>query len=97
MSSTEAALNRLDLFLRTYPVRVLRQQRLGGITADYHCPLAGIAILLVKASQDDARKKALTAQGLTVLTLRTTALTRSFDEVCTFIDDNIKRALTTKS
>ena len=96
MPSADVALARLDSFLRAYPVRILKSQKLGGVTADYHCPLAGVVILLTRGTVDDLRKPALSAQGLTVLTLRRTAITRNFDGVCAFIDDTVKHALITE-
>ena len=96
MPRTADAKTQLDLYLRTYPVRVLKAQQIGAVTADYYCPLADVAILLTQGKHDDPRKPRLTEQGLTVLTLQTAALARGFDEVCAFIDDTIKRALTTE-
>lgn len=93
MTAAQAALDRLDLFLRTYPVRILKGQRFNGILADYYCPLAGMAILLTENS-GDTRKSALQGQGLTVLSLHTAAISRSFDELLTYIDDQIRHALT---
>ena len=96
MAVKKSALDRLDEVLRTYPVRILKGQALGGVTADYYCPLAGIALLLTDSKGEDPRGQALNAQGLTVLTLSHSAITRSFDEVYAFIDDNIRHALTNK-
>ena len=96
MAAKKSALDRLDAFLRTYPIRILKGQTLGGVTADYYCPLAGIALLLTDSKGDDPRGQALNAQGISVLTLRHSAISRSFDEACAYIDDNIKHALTNK-
>ena len=87
------ALKHFDLFLQTYPVRILKNRQIGGITADYHCPLAGIAILITTG--DEARRKALAAEGLTVLTISPAAIARNACEVQAFVEDTIHRALTT--
>ena len=96
MATKKSALDRLDAFLRTYPIRILKGQTLGGVTADYYCPLAGIALLLTDSKGDDPRGQALNAQGLSVLTLSHSAISRSFDGASAYIDDNIKHALTNK-
>ncbi|MBQ3064161.1 MAG: hypothetical protein IJC99_05110 [Clostridia bacterium] len=95
MPSKENNLTKLHRFLQTYPVRIVTNHRIGDVTIDYYCPLAGIALLLTQGG-DDTRKSSLTAAGLTVLTLRRAAVARNFDGVCTFIDENIKHALTTE-
>ena len=96
MAAKKSALDRFDTFLRTYPIRILKGQTLGGVTADYYCPLAGIALLLTDSKGEDPREQALNAQGLSVLTISHSAISRSFDGACTYIDDNIKHALTNK-
>ena len=96
MPRIDEALRRLDLFLCTYPVRIIKSAVLDGVTADYYCPLAGVAILLTQNARDDARKPHLTKQGLTVLTLKTTIIARNTDEVCAFIDENLRHALVTQ-
>ena len=94
MPTLDAGLHQLDLFLRTYPVRVQKSVTLGGVPADYYCPLAGIAVLLVKGARADARKPLLTKQGITVLTLKASAIARNPDAVCAFLDAAIRHALT---
>ena len=97
MTASKTALDRLDTLLRTYPIRILKSQVLGGITTDYYCPLAGVVLLLKSGKGEDPRVQALTAQGLTVLTLSHSAISRSFDEAYRFIDSNIQQALTNNS
>lgn len=97
MGATDTALARLDRFLCTYPVRILKNQRIGNYVADYHCPLAGAVILLTNGKNDEARRMAFSAAGLTVLPVRRTAISGNLEGVLSYIDSTIKHALTNEA
>ena len=92
-------------FLRTYPVRFLRQKVIGNYIADFYCRQVGLVIELDGSQhyeqtgqrKDFIRTKRLQEWGLTVLRIPNNAVTGQFREVCEYIDLEVQRLLSTES
>ena len=88
-------------FLRTYPVRFLRQKILGNYIADFYCAKAKIVIELdgsghyTEAGEEyDARRTIfLEGYGLDVIRIPNTEIHNNFVGVCEYIDNIVKQSL----
>ena len=81
-------------FLRTYPVRFLRQRVIGNYIVDFYCAQAKLVIELdgsqhyeADATQKDAERTAFLEQyGLRVLRFANNEVNENFSGVCEYID-----------
>ena len=88
-------------FLRTYQVRINRQRIIGNYIADFYCDKAKL-IIEIDGSQhfeeksqtkDSKRTEFFESLGLHVLRFANNEINESFYEVCSVIDDEIKRRI----
>ena len=88
-------------FLRTYPVRFLRQKILGKYIVDFYCAQAKL-VLELDGSQhytqqnkdyDLERTKYLEGYGLTVIRIPNIEISTNFKGVCEYIDCIVKQSL----
>ena len=88
-------------FLRTYPVRFLRQKVIDHYIVDFYCHAARL-IIEVDGSQhfseqgmakDSLRTEQIEARNLTVIRIPNNAISTNFQGVCTYIDEHIKSVL----
>ena len=92
-------------FLRTYPVRFLRQKVLSKYIADFYCAEAKLIIELDGSGHyteegkqyDEERTAFLEGYGLTVIRIPNNEVSNNFREVCEFIDVTAKQSLSQKS
>ena len=85
-------------FLRSYPVRFLRQKVIDHFIVDFYCHQARLIIELdgsqhcepKKIEYDQARTAYLGSQGLCVLRLSNLDVLRKFGNVCEYIDRSVK-------
>ena len=88
-------------FLRTYPVRFLRQKVIGRYIADFYCAKAKLVVELdgsghytEDAQLYDAERTAfLEEYGLTVVRIPNPEIHKNFRGVCEYIDRLVKDAL----
>ena len=86
-------------FLRTYPVRFLRQKIIGKYIVDFYCASAGLVIELdgsqhyekESISKDLRRTAFLEGMGYKVVRFTNEDINRKFDAVCEYIDILVKR------
>lgn len=85
-------------FLRTYPVRFLRQKVIDQYIADFYCHDARL-VLELDGSQhydpsgllsDAVRTERMESRGLTVLRVPNNAVNSNFHGVCEYIDEYVK-------
>ena len=92
-------------FLRTYPVRFLRQKVFGKYIVDFYCAKAQIIIELDGSQhyedrniEKDAERTAfLESYGLKVIRIPNNEITENFEGVCEYIDRSVKQSLSQKS
>ena len=88
-------------FLRTYPIKFIRQKTIGCYIVDFYCAQAQLAIELdgsqhfEKQQQiaDEERTVYLNAYGITVLRVPNNEINRNFRGVCEYIDEVVKQSL----
>ena len=88
-------------FLRTYPVRFLRQKVLGKYIVDFYCAKAKLVIELDGSGHytkegeqyDQERTAFLEEYGLTVIRLPNTEVNKNFQGVCEYIDILVEQSL----
>ncbi len=88
-------------FLRTYPVRFLRQKVLGKYIVDFYCAGAKLVIELdgsqhyedVGMEKDAERTAFLEGYDLRILRIPNNAVNENFTGVCDYIDATVKQAL----
>ena len=88
-------------FLRSYPVRFLRQKVIDDYIVDFYCHSVGLVIELDGAQhsseigeyKDAIRTEKLGARGLTVLRIPNRMIFSDFQTVCSYIDDQVQTAL----
>lgn len=88
-------------FLRTYPVRFLRQRPIGNYIADFYCAAAKLVIELDGSQHyedegrraDAERDQAFSALGLAVLRIPNSEVHGNFPGVCEQIDLEVRRRL----
>ena len=88
-------------FLRTYPVRFLRQKIIGRYIVDFYCAKANLVIELDGSQHyqtwgiehDTERTAFLSEYGLAVLRIPNNEIHRNFQGVCKWIDIHVKSAM----
>ena len=88
-------------FLRTYPVRFLRQKVIDWYIVDFYCHSARLIIELDGSQhyetqgllRDRIRTERIEDRGLTVLRIPNNEVNYNFDGVCEYIDLAVKKAL----
>lgn len=86
-------------YLRTYPIRILRQKVVGDFIVDFYCAKAKI-IIEVDGSQhymedgllyDEKRTRILKTYGLEVFRFSNMDIDKKFTGICQMIDDEINK------
>lgn len=85
-------------FLRTYPIKFVRQKILGRYIVDFYCAKIKLAIEIdglhhteeEKVLKDTQRTIYLKNFGVTVIRLANIQVTDCFDWVCDYIDKTVK-------
>ena len=85
-------------FLKTYPVRFLRQKVIDKYIADFYCAQAKLVIELDGSQhyseqgliRDCVRTEQIEKRGLTVIHIPNNVLNSRFQEVCDYIDYLVK-------
>lgn len=88
-------------FLRTYPVRFLRQKVIDNYIVDFYCHQARIIIELDGSQhyeekgllKDNIRTQKIESRNLTVIRIPNNEINRNFEGVCEYIDLCVKNAL----
>ena len=88
-------------YLRTYPVRFLRQKVLGKYIVDFYCAEAKLVIELdgsqhyeEKGIEHDAERTAyLEKYGLRVIRIENIEINKNFDGICEYIDRLVQQSL----
>ena len=88
-------------FLRTYPIRFLRQKVLGRYIADFYCAEAKLVIELDGSGHyteegkqyDEERTVFLKEYGLIVIRIPNTEVHKNFRGVCEYIDRLVEQSL----
>ena len=88
-------------FLRTYPIRFLRQKVIDGFIVDFYCRSANLIIELDGSQhyeedgmlKDKIRTQKLEKRDLTVLRIPNNEINRNFDGVCEYIDYIVQESL----
>ena len=88
-------------FLKTYPVRFLRQKVLGKYIADFYCAKANIVIELDGSQHyedeglinDEKRTEYLKQYGIKVIRISNLDVLKNFEGVCMYIDNEVKQSL----
>ena len=92
-------------FLRTYPIRFLRQKILGKYIADFYCAEAKLVIELDGSGHytsetktyDAERTEFLSEYGLLVIRVLNREVTSNFYGVCEYIDKIVKERIDSQS
>ena len=92
-------------FLRTYPVRFLRQKVLGKYIADFYCAEAKLVIELDGSEHyteegrqhDEERTAFLNEYGLTVIRFTNLDIRDRFQGVCQYIDRAVKQSIAARN
>jgi len=88
-------------FLKTYPVRFQRQKCIDNYIVDFYCFKAKLIVELdggghydpVAEKKDHQRTTVLEGYGLKVIRFCNLDIDRHFYEVCTVIDDEVKKRI----
>ncbi len=88
-------------FLRSYPIRFLRQKILGRYIVDFYCPQARIVVELdgsqhyseLEMQKDAERTAFLEGYGVRVFRIPNNEVTRNFVGVCEYIDYVVQQSL----
>ena len=88
-------------FLRTYPIRFLRQKVLGKYIVDFYCAEAKLVVELDGSGhctelgkQYDAERTAfLEEYGLTVIRIPNSEINNNFRGICDYIDHTVEQSL----
>ena len=88
-------------FLKTYPVRFLRQKVLGRYIADFYCAKANLVIELDGSQHyedeglvnDKKRTEYLEQYGIKVIRISNLDVLKNFEGVCMYIDNAVKQSL----
>ena len=88
-------------YLREYPIRFIRQKVIGQYIVDFYCAKAKLVIELDgsqhyddKGIEKDAlRTEFLEQYGLKVIRISNLDITKNFEGVCIFIDNEVKQSL----
>ncbi len=87
-------------FLRSYPVRFLRQKVIDDYIVDFYCHDARLIIELDGSQhyeekgllKDAVRAKKITSRNLTVVRIPNNAIRSNFEGVCEYIDSLVKQS-----
>ena len=88
-------------FLKTYPVRFLRQKVLGRYIADFYCAKANVVVELDGSQHyedeglvnDKKRTEYLEQYGIKVVRISNLDVLKNFEGVCMYIDNAVKQSL----
>ena len=88
-------------FLRTYPIKFIRQKTIGRYIVDFYCAEAQLIVELdgsqhfigEQVGADAERTKYLNEYGITVLRFPNNEVYRNFRGVCEHIDNTVKQSL----
>ena len=88
-------------FLRTYPVKFLRQKTIGRYIVDFYCAEAQLVVELdgsqhyidKQISADEERTNYLYEYGITVLRIANNEVFCNFRGVCEYIDNAVRQSL----
>ena len=88
-------------FLKTYPVRFLRQKVLGRYIADFYCAKANVVIELDGSQHyedeglvnDKKRTEYLEQYGIKVIRISNLDVLKNFEGVCMYIDNAVMQSL----
>ena len=88
-------------FLKTYPVRFLRQKVIGNYIVDFYCHSARLIIELDGSQhyeekgllKDKIRTEIIEQRNLTVVRIPNNEVNRNFEGVCQYIDIAVKESL----
>ena len=88
-------------FLRSYPVRFLRQKVIDNYIVDFYCSSANLIVELDGSQHfdpqgqenDRIRTAFLQARGLTVIRIPNNEINRNFAGVCEYIDHAVRQML----
>jgi len=88
-------------FLRTYPIKFLRQKILGNYIVDFYCAKAKLVIELDGSQHyyedgqayDKIRSEFLRQYGLKIIRISNKDITGNFQGVCQMIDFEVKQSL----
>ena len=88
-------------FLKTYPVRFLRQKVLGRYIADFYCAKANVVIELDGSQHyedeglvnDKKRTEYLEQYGIKVIRISNLDVLKNFEGVCMYINHEVKQSL----
>ncbi len=92
-------------YLRTYPIKFLRQKILGKYIADFYCARVKLVIELDGSQhyeptamlKDDERTLYLENFGVKVIRIANNQITQNFDGVCEYIDNVVKKLILSSS
>ena len=85
-------------FLRSYPIRIMRQRVIGRYIVDFYCAAAKL-VIEIDGSQhytdaglkdDNEREKYMLDFGIKTIRYANLEIDKNFDAVCTDIDEHIK-------
>ena len=88
-------------FLRTYPVRFLRQKVVDGYILDFYCRAANLAVEVdgsqhyepAGARSDQIRTDALNGRGIAVIRVPNNEVNGHFEGVCALIDARVRQRI----
>ena len=88
-------------FLKTYPIRILRQKVIDDYIVDFYCHEAKLAIEIDGSQhyteeglwRDEIRTENIANRGISVIRIPNNAVNQNFSEVCDYIDQEIKKRL----
>ena len=88
-------------FLRSYPIRFLRQKVIDNYIADFYCNEARLIIELDGSQhyeetgllKDKIRTEKIESRNLTVIRIPNNEVNRNFSGVCEYIDRCVKKSL----
>ena len=88
-------------FLKSYPVRFLRQKVIDNYIVDFYCHSARLIIELDGSQhyeekgllKDKIRTEIIEKRNLTVIRIHNNEVNRNFEGVCQYIDDTVKESL----
>ena len=88
-------------FLRSYPIKFIRQKIIGNYIVDFYCPKAILAVELdgsqhysEKGKQDDAERDAfLTGYGMRVLRITNYEINTNFEGACIEINKRVREQI----
>jgi very-short-patch-repair endonuclease len=88
-------------FLKSYPIRILRQKVIDNYIVDFYCHSARLIIELDGSQhceekgllKDKIRTERIEQRNLTVIRIPNNEVNRNFEGVCQYIDNAVKESL----